>query len=175
MAHLARRPSGTVQIRESVRTNLGPRSRTLASFRGPLSDRILDEAARRATRPFDREAVIARAHAMGIGWESTAASAARQLVARLRNEATLDPALVGLLREQLAPLDATPVDETLRDAVEWVGTTDVERGATLRGLLRLADAIVRSRTVEPARRALDYPLIDSVHAGSDASRPGSVA
>ena len=44
MAYLARRPSGAVQIRESIRTPDGPRSRTLATFTGTLDDSVLDQA-----------------------------------------------------------------------------------------------------------------------------------
>jgi hypothetical protein len=166
MAYLARRPSGTVQIRESVRTADGPRSRTLASFAGPLDDRILDRAARRATRPFDRDELVARAREMGLGFASAAAVAARQLLARLPRTRGLDPMLVGLLREGLAELEGTPVTDDLREAAEWVGRPDDERGATLRDLLRLGDAIVQSRSVTPPPRELDYPQIHTGPAGA---------
>jgi hypothetical protein len=57
MAYVVPRKSGRFEIRESLYTPGGPRSRTLAGFR-VLTDQILDAAAQRAQRPFDREAVI---------------------------------------------------------------------------------------------------------------------
>ena len=166
MAYLTRRPSGATQIRESIRTDAGPRSRTLASFRGALDDQVLDRAARKASRRFDREDLIAKAQAMRIGWESSAAVAARQLVSRLRRGRTLDPVLVGLLRDSLSDLAETPLADELDEAAEWVGVGDEERAATLRGLLRLGDAIVRSRDALTPRRGKPYPRIDSEHLGA---------
>ena len=161
MAYLVRQASGTVQIRESVRTDRGPRSRMLASFRGALNDLALDQAARKALRPLDREDVIAKAQTMGIGWTLSTSVAARQLVKRLRRRPSLDPVLVGLLRKSLSDMMETELADDLDEAADWVGTSDEERGATLRGLLRLSDAIVRSRDALSPRRAEPYPLINS--------------
>jgi hypothetical protein len=165
MAYLVRQASGTVQIRESVRTDRGPRSRMLASFRGALNDHVLDQAARKALRPLDREDLIAKAQTMGVGWTLSTSTAARQLVRRLRRGPTLDPVLVGLLRRSLSGMMETELAEDLDEAADWVGTSDEERGATLRGLLRLSDAIVRSRDTLSPRRAEPYPLINSEHRG----------
>ncbi|MGA9874248.1 MAG: hypothetical protein WBQ21_00375 [Solirubrobacteraceae bacterium] len=57
MAYVVARPRGRFEIRESLHTPKGPRSRTLAAF-GVLSDEVLATAAQRAQRPFDREAVM---------------------------------------------------------------------------------------------------------------------
>ncbi len=165
MAYLVRQASGTVQIRESVRTDRGPRSRMLASFRGALNDHALDQAARKALRPLDREDVIAKAQTMGIGWTLSTSVAARQLVKRLRRRPSLDPVLVGLLRKSLSDMMETELADDLDEAADWVGTSDEERGATLRGLLRLSDAIVRSRDALSPRRAEPYPLINSERRG----------
>jgi hypothetical protein len=166
MAYLIRRPSGACQIRESVRTDSGPRSRTLASFHGPLDDRILDRAARKASRPLDRDALVLRAKAMGIGWQSGAAVAARRLITRLRRGRALDPVLVGLLQSELETQAGSPLSDDLAEAADWVGASDEERAATLRGLLRLGDAIVQSRGVRSPRRGEPYPRIDSRPAGA---------
>ena len=166
MAYLVRQTSGTVQIRESIRTDRGPRSRMLASFRGALDDRVLDRAARTASRPLDREDLIAKAQAMGVGWTPSTSVAARQLVKRLRRGGGLDPVLVGLLKESLAGMLEMELADDLDEAADWVGASDEERGATLRGLLRLTDAIARSRDpLSPARGEL-YPRIDSAHRGA---------
>jgi hypothetical protein len=60
MAYVVARPKGRYEIRESVHTAKGPRARSLANFR-QLSDEALDRARRRASRPFDTEAVRAAA------------------------------------------------------------------------------------------------------------------
>jgi len=162
MAYLVRRPGGKVQIRESVRTEHGPRSKILASFRGALNEEILSAAATKAVRPLDRAGLIAKAKALGIGWTSTANSAARQLVKRLRREQALDPVLVGLLRRSLSNLREAEVPDELDEAADWLGSSDEERAAALRGLLRLSDAIARSRETAPSPRPdKPYPHIDS--------------
>jgi hypothetical protein len=166
MAYLVRRPGGSVQIRECVRGERGPRSRTLASFRGALDDRTLEQAERSATRPFDRDDLVARARALGIARASSENTAARQLVKRLRRGRRLDPVLVGLLRESLAELDEAELDEELDEAADWLGSSDAERSDALRGLLRLSDAIVQSRGVLPAPRREPYPEIESAPAGT---------
>jgi hypothetical protein len=166
MAYLVRRAGGNVQIRECVRTERGPRSRMLASFRGALNDHALDQAARKAARPLDREDLIAKAQTLGVGWTSSTSVAARQLVKRLRRGRTLDPVLVGLLRGSLSDMLETELADDLDEAADWVGTSDEERGATLRGLLRLSDAIVRSRDALSPSRSEPYPRIDSEHRGA---------
>jgi hypothetical protein len=137
----------------------------LASFRGALNDQALDEAARKAARPLDREDLIAKAQTMGAGWASSTSVTARQLVKRLRRGRTLDPVLVALLKKSLSDMTETHLADDLDEAADWVGTSDEERGATLRGLLRLSDAIARSRdALSPGRRE-PYPRIDSEHRG----------
>jgi hypothetical protein len=165
MAYLVRRSCGKVQIRECVRTGRGPRSRMLASFRGALNDHALDQAARKAVRPFDREGLMAKAQTMGVGWASSTSVAARQLVKRLRRGRALDPVLVGLLRESLSDMAGRELADDLDEAADWVGSSDEERGATLRGLLRLSDAIVRSRDAPSPGRGEPYPHIDSERRG----------
>ncbi len=58
MAYVVARPRGRFEIRESVHTPKGPRARSLANF-AHLDDEVLDRARRRASRPFDTEAVRA--------------------------------------------------------------------------------------------------------------------
>jgi len=165
MAYLVRRAGGNVQIRECVRTERGPRSRMLASFRGALNDHTLDQAARKALRPLDRKDLIAKAQTMGVGWTLSASVAARRLVKRLRRGPSLDPVLVGLLRRSLSDMMETELADDLDEAADWVGTSDEERGATLRGLLRLSDAIVRSRDALSPSPSEPYPHIDSEQRG----------
>ncbi len=60
MAYVVARPRGRFEIRESVHTPKGPRARSLANYE-LLTDEVLGTARRRATRPFDTEAVRASA------------------------------------------------------------------------------------------------------------------
>ncbi|MGH0032671.1 MAG: hypothetical protein ACQGVC_23000 [Myxococcota bacterium] len=150
MAYLYVRKDGRVEIREAHHTAKGPRSRTLASFRGPLTEDRLDRAQAAAGRPFDREAVRAKARRLGLRVvEARADAPARALLARLRRGDALDPVLAGLLSERLAAVEAAPVPEPLEDVVDWLGASDAERGNALRDVLRLYDTIARSR--EPVR------------------------
>jgi hypothetical protein len=57
MAYVVARRGGRFEIRESLHTASGPRSRTLAGF-GVLTGDVLAAARLRAQRPFDAEAVI---------------------------------------------------------------------------------------------------------------------
>ncbi len=56
MAYVVARPKGRFEIRESVHTPKGPRARSLANF-AILTDDVLARARRRASRPFDVDAV----------------------------------------------------------------------------------------------------------------------
>ena len=99
--------------------------------------------------------------------EPPADAAARELIASLRRGAALDSRLAALLRDRLAALPATPVPDELAEAAEWIGTSELERGRALRDVLRLYDAIARSR--EPVREA-PAPRFPRF-----ASRPGRAA
>jgi hypothetical protein len=146
MAYLYERKNGRIEIREAHSTPRGPRSRTLASFRGPLTEADLDRAESSAVRRFDREAVCARARDMGVPVRrSSANSHARDLLAALRTGATLDPILVRLVGDALADRESRTIPEEASDVVEWIGVGDLERGRALRDVLRLYDRIARSR------------------------------
>jgi len=156
MAYLYVRKSGRVEIREAHSTPRGPRSHTLASFRGALTEAHLERAASASTRSFDREAIRMRARELGLPVVRPSADFdARALIARLRSSARLDPVLVGVLRDQLALRESAPVADALTDVVEWIGASDHERGRALRDVLRLYDTIARSR--EPIREPAGEP------------------
>lgn len=150
------RPGRRCEIRECVATERGPRQYVLASFAGMLTPETLDRAEERARRPFDREALIARAQRMGIPvTRRRRFPEARALLASLQRGGGLDPRLVTLLREALAALPAEPVPEHLAEAAFWLGQSEAARGRALRGLLRATDRVLRSRgplRSPPARR-----------------------
>jgi hypothetical protein len=148
MAYVYVRRSGRVEIREAVSTPRGPRSRTLASFRGPLDDDILERAQLAATRPFDPTALRTRAAELGVPLAAAYADP-RDLIARLRRGTRIDPVLATVLRSHLEGAVCAPIPDELEDVVEWIGASDSERGRALRDVLRLYDTITRSR--EPVR------------------------
>lgn len=163
MAYLRLRPDGRAEIRESLLTDAGPRARTLATFRGALRPDVLERAARRARRPFDREALLARARELGLPVTQRRADAgARALLEKLRGGDGLDPRLVTLLRAALARAEAAPVPERLAEAAEWVGVDAGRRGEALRGLLRAADRIVQGRPPRRARERRPFPVFRSL-------------
>jgi hypothetical protein len=162
MAYLRQRKDGRVEIRESIATRVGPRARTLAVFRGALSPDLLERAAALARRPFDREAIRARAVALGVPLsERRGEASARALLRELRRGASLDPLLVTLLREALAPLVATAVPEALAEVAEWLGVGAERRGGVLRGLLRTSDRLVRARPARRQHPAPAFPRFES--------------
>ena len=161
MAYLYRRRNGRIEIREAHSTPRGPRSRTLASFRGALTGEHLDRAESASARAFDRDAICSRAVELGIPIvRSSADSHARALIAQLRGGARLDPVLVGVLREQLEGGESAPVPDDLADVIEWIGASDHERGRALRDVLRLYDSIARSRDAVREREAARFPRFD---------------
>ena len=162
MAYLVRRSSARFDIRESVTTPDGPRSKTLISFRGALTPEVLDGAQRRAARPVDRLQLEARAHALGVPvTERREDRAARELLAALRSGVAIDPVLVALLKQRLDDLPAAPIPSLLAEVSEWVGAGEVERGTALRDLLRLSDRIVRSRRSVRVRPSVPFPRFRS--------------
>ena len=76
MAYVVARRSGRFEIRESLHTPKGPRSRTLAGF-GVLTDEVLAAAAKRAQRSFDGEAVVRSARRAGAGVRVATSGASR--------------------------------------------------------------------------------------------------
>jgi hypothetical protein len=75
MAYVVARPAKRFEIRESIHTSKGPRARTLANF-AVLNDEVLARAQRRASRPFDVEAVRTSALKAGTAVTSTTSSVA---------------------------------------------------------------------------------------------------
>jgi transcription initiation factor TFIIIB Brf1 subunit/transcription initiation factor TFIIB len=159
---LRNRQGERYEIRECLATELGPRQHTLVSFAGALTPELLDEAQERARRPFQREKIEARARAMGIPVSPRRRfPEARALLARLQRGEAPDPMLVELLRSALAPLRSEAVPSHLEDAASWIGQSERERGRALRGLLRTADRILRSRGPLRTRPREVFPRFSS--------------
>ena len=129
------------EIRESVATAAGPRSRSLATFR-TLTDDVIAHASARARRKFDADKIRTRAAALGVPRQSqgAAAATASALLARLRQGDVIPPAIAAELRRTL-PRSRAGVPDSLEPALAWIGVDDAARGRALRDLLDLASRI----------------------------------
>jgi hypothetical protein len=161
-----RKQNDRYEIRECLVTLRGPRQLSLASFRGVLTPEVLDEAEAKARKPLERADLMARAVRMGIPVsERRRHPEARGLLAALQRGADLEPTLVQLLETALGRLDSRAVPAHLVDAAEWIGQPERERGAALRGLLRTADRILRSRPPLRTPRRETFPHFSSKSSG----------
>jgi hypothetical protein len=134
------------EIRECRSTERGPRQYVLARFKDVLTPEILAEAASRAQRPFHAEKLIASARARGVAVTSERRhAAARRLLGEMRAGRTPEPSLATLLKQALETVEERPLPAHLADAADWVGRSEASRGRALRGLLRAASRVVRSR------------------------------
>lgn len=150
-----RKQGDVFEIRECLPTRSGPRQRALARFRRILTPADLDRARAAARQPFDRADLVKRARAQGIPVAAAPRSGeARRLLAYLRDGGQVEPVLANLLIGSLAGFQgavgpkrrAEPeVPAHLEGVVEWVGRSESARGRALRGLLRTASRVVRSR------------------------------
>lgn len=166
-----RRQGNCCEIRECRTTARGPRQFALLRFRGALTPEILERAAARATRPLRPEKLIERARVLGIPvMQKGFHPEARALLALLQRGEALDPVMVSLLVSALTDREARPLPPHLAEAAEWIWRDDVERGFALRGLLRSADRIRRSRAPLRTRPAPDFPRFRSDNGRLEASR-----
>lgn len=143
MAYVVPRKGGRFEIRESLHTASGPRSRTLAGFR-VLTDQALDAAAQRAQRPFDREATIRSARRAGARVQLASSGASR--VARSGTTRPYDRFLSGSRR--MADAIGRPAP----------GAARIEPGVALIELLGFADAIRASQPARPHEPLAFPPL-----------------
>jgi hypothetical protein len=158
MAYVVRRPGDRWEIRESTVTPAGPRARSLASFR-ILSADVLDRAASKACRPFDRDRVVASAHRAGVSIDDAMPDRlARQLLAELGRGRIPAPGLCRLLMRSIADhwVGAGAAQE-----LRWLDASDEERGRALRELLDLGD-----RLPAQTRGSLQFPPLKSTRGSS---------
>jgi hypothetical protein len=138
MAYVAARPKGRFEVRESLHTPKGPRARGLVGF-GVLTDEVLATAARRATRPFNAEAVIASGRRAGApvtavtGAVDGMSGSSRRFVEASRRMA------LSMQRRSISPRPANP-------------------GAALIDLLGFADAVARNQPPRPFE-PLAFPVL----------------
>jgi len=129
------RPGGRFEIRESLHTPDGPRARSLAGF-DVLTDAVLAEAARRAQRPFDVEAVLASGRRAGTPTTVGAEGEANDLRGRF----------VGASRRMARASQRPPASRP------------IDPGAALIDLLGFAEAVTRSQPPRPPA-PLEFPVL----------------
>jgi len=157
------RRNGTWELRESVSTPAGPRSRTLASFH-TLTPDVIARARARSTQPVD--AAMVRRAAVRAGAPlapSDADRAAGELLAALAHGRAPRAPLRALLTDALGGGKRRPQpSDSARAAASWVAASARERGDALRDLLLLAERLPPPRTATATRPA--FPRIASGHA-----------
>lgn len=155
MAFVVLRRDGRFEIRESVATPAGPRSRTLATFHR-LSDATLEHAQRRATRPFDRGAVVASADRAGAPRDTReTVRLAHRLLTELEAGRNVPSVLARALARHLET--NAPFPDSLPPMADWLGVGLRDRGDALRDLLRVTDRLPR----RPQGRRRRFPRIVS--------------
>ena len=142
MAYVVARRDGRFEIRENLATPRGPRARTLVTFR-VLTDGALRTAQARATRPFDRERIEARATALGVPRDPRETlRLAQRLLVSLETGQRLPDVVASALAETLTgQLSADPLPDSIPPLAEWAGASERDRGDALRDLLRMSDRI----------------------------------
>jgi hypothetical protein len=161
MAYVVARPKGRYEIRQARATGRGPRSRALATFR-VLNDEVVRHAESRADGPLDPSDLRRSARRAGAPVEAPAADArSGALLGALARGGRPTPVRARLLAHALAPDEVAAPADHLQAASEWAGADQAERGAALRDLLTLVDAVpVRV----PRRGRPSFPRLSSAPA-----------
>lgn len=163
MAYVVPTRSKRFEIRESISTPKGPRSRTLVSFR-ELDDDVIEKACGKAGKSLDAGELRRAARKAGAPVARTTINrASRELIAELAKGRTPDPALRHILLDLLQRgygdrRETSRRGEAEHDVAEWMAAAPEERGKALVDLLLLADALPHTgRKGKP----LHYPRLDS--------------
>jgi hypothetical protein len=157
MAYVVASKPGRFEVRESVSTTAGPRSRTLASFRELTSETVkrVQEKAEKPPTAAELTRLALRAGAPIRGSELD--QAAGETLRRIASGEQPDPKLRRLLIDALSntgsneqpPDSRNRVSDAARAASQWMGVGVEDRADALRDLLELTDAIpVRLRPHE---------------------------
>ena len=165
MAYVVATKPGRFEVRESVSTVNGPRSRTLANF-SELTDEVVAKVRERADKPptvekLTRSALKAGAPVRGRELDQAAREAVRLMAHGERPDPMLRKLLLAALEgDALGDRAATAqgrISDAARAATQWVGVGAEERGRALRELLELADALpIRLRPHE-----ISFPRLKS--------------
>lgn len=150
MAYIVARKTGAWEIRESRSTHVGPRSRTLASFR-TLTPGVIERACGRSSKGLDADALRKAARRAGAPVATPGSDAtAGELLAELAAGRRPRPLLARLLMQALSNEETQPKDNA-QAAAAWISASPERRGETLRDLLLLVDQLPRRAVRERAR------------------------
>ncbi len=169
MAFVVPARKGSYEVRESVSTEKGPRSRTLVSFR-ELNDEVIEKARAKAVQPPSAEELRSAARRAGAPVaRKPIEQAARKLIAELARGSRLDPTLRQIVLEMLQrgyreETEPSPANEAARAVALWMAATPEERGRALFDLLLLADALPSGGR---RGKALRFPRLDSTSRSSE--------
>src|SRR3954453_4753537 len=166
MAFVVATKPGRFEVRESLSTLQGPRSRTLASFR-EMTPEVVERVQAKSKKPptaaeLTRSALRAGAPVRG----SQLDEAAGETLRRIANGEQPDPKLRRLLIDALSNQDPGPqasgskslVSDAARAGSQWIGVGAEDRAGALRELLELADALpIRLRPPE-----IGFPRLHSI-------------
>lgn len=156
MAYVVATKPGRFEVRESMSTADGPRSRTLASFR-ELTDETIEKVRSRAEKPptaveLTHLALRAGAPVRGSKLDEAARETLRLLASGEQPDPKLRRLLADALSDQTGGDPSKPeglVSDAARAATQWIGVGVEERASALRDLLELADALpIRLRPQE---------------------------
>jgi hypothetical protein len=157
MAFIVAKKDGSWEARESVRTESGPRSKTLASFR-EISPEVIRQITDRASKPVDIDDLRRRAARAGVPTatevDRLAARTAREIALAGRPSRNYSILLADALREE------SKLPHHLDRMKLWAGATLAERADVLVDLLRASGAfppIDRERDRQRPR----FPRINS--------------
>jgi hypothetical protein len=143
MAYVVPRGPDRFEIRETLRTERGPRSRTLATFRALTPD-VIARARERARGTIDDQELRRRARRAGADVAEPAVDvAAAELYRELSDGAQLRPVLARLIASGLAQVGDPTAAE--RAAGAWLARSPDERGRAVHDLLALADRLPATR------------------------------
>lgn len=148
MAYVVKRPGGRYELRESLMTDRGPRSRTLASFRELTAD-IVELALTRSVAPLSAGEIQRAARRAGAPVPSSPAdAAAAALLFELNHGRQPTGRIARVLTAALAERGGAsrePPSDAERAVGPWLSATLEQRGEALRDLLLLSDALPTSR------------------------------
>jgi hypothetical protein len=165
MAYVVATKPGRFEVRESVSTPEGPRSRTLASFR-ELTAETIDKVQARSEKPptaaeLTHLALRAGAPVPGSKLDEAASETLRRIASGEQPDPKLRRLLIDALSSQASGDQPSKpkglVSDAARAATQWIGVGAEDRGNTLRELLELADAVpIRLRSHE-----ISFPRLSS--------------
>ena len=165
MAYVVATKPGLFEVRESVSTPRGPRSRTLAGFREMTAETIEKVQAKSEKAPtaaeLTRLALRAGAPVRGSELDVAASETLRRIASGEQPDPKLRRLLLDALSEDSVGLSSRSksfISDAARAASQWIGVNSEDRADALRELLELADAL----PIRPRPPEIGFPRLRSV-------------